>query len=267
MVLIDPESSLSDGTPPAPAGNNSRSAPADPEPPPGGLGRVLAFATAAGLLAGVASLLAGEMVLSRYQGDLLAPLDISPSPEAMRRWRDARLYSATLTFTALGGCLGLAMGWAGGLARRSVAAGARASLLGLLLGTAAGASLALVLVAVFFKRHDPQSGDLVLPLLTHFAIWSAVGAVGGLAFGVGLGGRGRWKATLAGGIAGAAAATIIYEIVGALAFASSKTDLPVSSSITTRGMAQLLVAILSAAGAALALRQTATKAASPSAAP
>jgi len=60
-----------------------------------------------------------------------------------------------------------------------------------------------------------------------------------------------------GGLVGAAAATVIYEIVGALAFASDKTDLPLSSSITARGMAQLLVAIVSAAGAVLALRQSA----------
>ena len=50
----------------------------------------------------------------------------------MRRLRDARLYSATLTFTTMGGFLGLAMGLAGGLARRSVFASARAAILGAL---------------------------------------------------------------------------------------------------------------------------------------
>jgi hypothetical protein len=144
----------------------------------------------------------------------------------------------------------------GGLARRSVVAGARAASLGLVLGAAAMAPLALVLVSNFFKRHDPHSGDLVLPLVTHGAIWSAVGAIGGLAFGLGMGGRGRWKATVMGGLVGAAAATVVYELVGALAFALNKTDLPVSSSITTRGMAQLLVAMLSAAGVVLALARS-----------
>jgi hypothetical protein len=69
---------------------------------------------------------------------------------------------------------------------------------------------------------------------------------------------------LVGGLVGAAAATIVYEIVGAIAFASSKTDLPVSSSITTRAMAQLLVAIISALGAVVALRESAKRAASSS---
>jgi MFS family permease len=261
MVLIDPESSPSD---PAPAEITPHLAPAGEKPFSEQYGRLLALALAAGLIAGVASWLAGEVILNGYKSDLVPALKISPSPEDIRRWKDARIYSATLTFATMGGCLGLTMGLAGGLARRAVFASARAAIQGLLLGTAVAGSTAFVLVSIFFKRHDPQSGDLVLPLLTHGAIWSTVGAIGGLAFGLGLGGQGRWKATLVGGLVGAVAATIVYEIVGALAFASSKTDLPVSSSITTRGMAQLLVAILSAVGAVLALRQSAKREASSS---
>jgi hypothetical protein len=107
------------------------------------------------------------MILSRYQYDLLPTLRNSPSAEQIRRLSDARLYSATLTYTTMAGILGM----------------------------------------------------------------------------------------LVGGLAGAGAATIIYEIVEALAFATSHTDLPLSSSITTRGMAQMLVAILSAVGAVWALSQ------------
>ena len=129
--------------------------------------------------------------------------------------------------------------------------------LGLVLGTATGGSMALVLVPIFFKRHDPQSNDLVLPLLTHGAIWSTIGAVGGLAFGLGIGGRGRWKRTLAGGLAGGGRGDDRLRNRRGVAFPTSKTDLPLSSSIATRAMAQLLVAILSAVGAVLALRQSA----------
>jgi H+/Cl- antiporter ClcA len=100
-------------------------------------------------------------------------------------------------------------------------------------------------------------------LLTHGAIWSAVGAIGGLAFGLGLGGQGRWKATLVGGFVGAVAATVVYEIVGALAFATSKTDLPLSASIMARGMAQLLVAILTAIGAVVSANPSTRQKASP----
>jgi len=264
MVAHDPESSASSGSVAAPAGTTPYRAPTSEESFLDQHGRLMALALAAGLVAGVASLLAGEEILRGYQSDLFPKLKIRPSAEDMHRWSGARLYSATLTFTTMGGFLGLTMGLAGGLARRSVFAGVRAAILGLLLGAASAGFMALVLVSIFFQKHDPQSGDLVLPLLTHGAIWSAVGAIGGLAFGLGLGGRGRWKATLVGGLVGAAAATVVYEIVGALAFATSKTDLPVSASITTRAIAQLLVAILSAVGAVLALRQSAKSEASSS---
>ncbi len=255
MVLTDPESSPSDHGSPLPEGGTMRPGPLIPRPPSTGFSRPLVFALAAGLVAGAGSWLAGEFIVAAYQSDLTPALKARPTAEDMRRLRDARLYSATLTFTAMGGFLGLAMGLAGGLAQRSATASARAAILGLVLGTASAASTALVILPIFFKRHDPQTGDLVLPLFTHGGIWSTIGVVGGLAFGLGLGGRGRWKATLVGGLVGAAAATIVYEIVGAVGFASNKTELPLSSSITTRGMAQLLVAVLSALGAVWASSQ------------
>jgi hypothetical protein len=262
MDDIDPESSNSDSREeviPPTVGSPER------EPVPTPYGGVLAFAIIAAVVGGVASALAGEAIMRHYQRELLAPLGISPSLEDMSKWKNARLYSAILTYSTMGGFLGLAMGLAGGAVRRLVAASARAAILGLLLGAAAAALLTLFLVANFFKRYDPQSGDLVLPLLTHGAIWSAAGAIGGLALGLGLGGKGRWPATVAGGFVGAATATIVYEIVGAIAFVSDKTDLPVSASVTTRLMAQLLVAISAALGAALAARQSSPREASSSA--
>jgi hypothetical protein len=259
MDPFDPETTDSDRPVPASSGITPHPVPTTQGRSLDQQGRLLVFTIAAGILAGVASLLVGEVILNRYQSDLVPTIKTHPSPEDMRRWRDARVYSATLTFTTMGGVLGLMMGLAGGLARRSVLASTWAAMGGLLVGTAAGACMSLALVSNFYKRHDPQSGDLVLPMLTHGAIWSAVGAIGGLAFGLGLGGKGRWKATVVGGLVGAAAATVIYELVGALAFATSKTDLPLSSSITTRGLAQLLVAILSAVGAVVALRQSPKK--------
>jgi hypothetical protein len=249
MVKSEPEPSTSDPAPvdnspdPAPAGERSFTEP---------FGRLLALATAAGLIAGMTSVLAGEVILNSYQSELNPTPKVRPNEEDMRHWREARIYSATMTFATMGGLLGISMGLAGGLASRSVIAGLAAGISGLLLGAAAAASISHVLVSNFFKSRIPESTDLVLPLLTHGAIWSAVGVIGGLAFGLGAGGKGRWKATVLGGLVGAAAATIVYEIVGAVAFASSKTDLPLAGSSTTRGMAQLLVTILTAAGAGVA---------------
>ena len=259
MVPVDPESPALDGALPAPERNIPRLAQADPRALPCGMSRLLAFACGAAIIAGLASSLAGEVIMNVYKYDLIPKLTIHPLPEDLARWHNARLNSAAFTFATMGAILGLAMGLAGGLARRSVSAGATAAILGLVLGAAIAGCLALVLVPIFFKRYDPQANTLLMPLLTHGAIWSSIGAVSGLAFAVGLGARGRWIAALAGGMAGAAAATIVYEIVGAIAFAADHTDLPVSSSTTTRGMAQLLVAILAAVVAALALRQPAKR--------
>jgi hypothetical protein len=68
---------------------------------------------------------------------------------------------------------------------------------------------------------------------------------------------------LVGGLLGAAAAAVVYEFVGALAFPADHTDFLTSASITTRGMAQFLVATFSAIGAVLALQQSPKKEASP----
>ena len=234
MVPLDPEPSPSDLASPTRERNTPQSPPPSPEPAPKGISRLWALALVAALVAGSASWLAGEVILNAYQGDLLPMLKIRPDPEDTRRLDAARVNSAAATFMMMGGMLGLALGLAGGLARHSASAGARPAILGLLLGAATPAGIAILLLPIFFRGHDPQSNDLMMSLLTQGAIWSSVGAVGGLVFGVGLGGRSRWKATLAGGIAGAAAATIVYEIAGALAFPTGKTELPLSSSMPAR---------------------------------
>jgi hypothetical protein len=215
----------------------------------------MAIACLAALVAAIVSSIAGEAILSSYRGELFPKLKIRPSPEDLRRLDDARTNSATLTFAALGGALGLMLGLAGGLARRSASAGVRSAILGFVLGVAAPACVAIWLVPFFYRNHDPQSNDLLMSLFTQGAIWSSLGAAGGLALGAGLGGRGLWKRALVGGIAGAAAAAIIYEIAGALMFATGKTELPIAASFPARALAQTLVSVLTAAGAVLAVRR------------
>ena len=52
---------------------------------------------------------------------------------------------------------------------------------------------AFAVVSIFYKMYDPQSGELMLPMFTHGAIWAATGAeIGGLAFGLGVGGNGPY---------------------------------------------------------------------------
>jgi len=86
-----------------------------------------------------------------------------------------------------------------------------------------------------------------------------VGAAGGLAFGIGLGGRDRWVKSLVGGLLGAALGTVAYEVIGAVAFPTDKTELPISLSPRTRAMLHLLVAVMAATGSALALGLSSTR--------
>ncbi len=237
----------------------SDSAPDPPVPPaasldsPGGRGRLLGIALAAGLLAGAAAWLAGEAILGAFRSLLATKIQREADPEAVRRFARAHLTRASATFTALGATLGLGLGLAGGLARRSASAGAGAAVLGCVVGSLAGASSSLLVLPTFYKNHDPQSQDLMLPILTVGSIASAVGAAGGLAFGLGLGGRDPWKKSPAGGLVGAALGAVAYELVGAIAFPADRTELPISNTLVTRAMLHVLVAGLAAVGSSLAL--------------
>ena len=176
MVPSPSEVPAPDQSTAAPLGITPHPAPSAPGPLPDGQVRVLVVPIVAGLVAGVASLLVGEAILNAYQGDLLPTTQDQPDPEVMRRLDAARIHSATGSFATMGGILGLAMGLAGGLVRRSASAGAGRRCWGSCSARSLVASIALVIVPIFFRRHDPQSSDLVLPLLTHGAIWSTVGA-------------------------------------------------------------------------------------------
>ena len=148
----------------------------------------MVFCLVAGILSGTASLLAGEAICTTTVKTYCPP---SSTTRAMRKLCDGTMpgFMPTASFAAMGGFLGLAMGMAGGLARRSIFRGASAAIMGLLLGTIVAASASVLLVPIFYKKHDPQSGDLIFPMLTHGAIWSLVGAIGGLSFGLGWGTR------------------------------------------------------------------------------
>jgi hypothetical protein len=118
----------------------------------------------------------------------------------------------------------------------------------------AGTGMALAIVPHYFRmflRLRPEG--FIPPLLMHGGIWGAVGAAGGLAFGLGLGGRDRAARALIGGLLGALLGTVLYDLIGALAFPMSRTDFPVAADWPPRLLARLLVAGLAAAGTAMAV--------------
>jgi hypothetical protein len=163
----------------------------------------------------------------------------------------SRALEATVAFGSLGAVTGLALGLAGGCVRRSARAALIAAIAGLILGGTTGAIMPRVLMPIYFKMHDPDRDDLFLALLIQGGNWSVIGAAAGAAFGIGLGGRGRTLHALLGGLLGATAGVLVYELVGAVAFPLDRTSNPVSATWGTRLFARLAVTILASAGAAI----------------
>ena len=225
--------------------------------------RTWLLAMAIGVVAGVGSWLVGEGVLQAYRPALMPAMKPIPTQEDSRLVFEARVASGTMALAAMGGLFGLAGGLAGGGSRRSVGRAAGAGGAGLLLGAAGVACVARLILPLIYRDLDPQSSDLIMPLLGHEAVWSVAGGLGGLAFGFGAGGPvSPWRTGLA-GLLGAALATVVYEFVGALGFPTHRTHLPLAGSPETRAMAQILVAIGTASGAVMATANLKTKPPSP----
>jgi hypothetical protein len=210
-----------------------------------------------GLLAGLAGFAFGEYALQLFAPSLVLPPEIrgdqTRAPlEHARRVRESQDRAATLSYGVLGALLGLALGAAGGMARRSPRAAITAALIGLVLGAAAGAGTTFLLLPwyhVFHAIPSPENAtqELCLALATHAGIWVAVGTAAGLALGLSQGG-GRVAQAIIGGILGAALATAIYEFGGAVVFPLDRTLQPTAMAPGPRLLAHLAVALCVSAG-------------------
>jgi len=210
-------------------------------------------------LAGLFSFGIGEVTPNLFAPSF-DPLPVlrAPSPRLARELRRRNLVfndrAAALTYGGLGLLLGLSLGAAGGLARRSTRSAIAAGVTGLVLGGPAGAATAFLVLPSYhaaraqFTEEDHNS-DLALALRTHGAIWLAIGAAAGLALGFGLGGGAQVARATVGGVLGAAVAAVIYEFGGALVFPLAETFQPVAKYPTPRLWAHLSMALCVAAGA------------------
>ncbi len=209
----------------------------------------------AGTLAGLLAWAGGEWVERANTVRIVSEFEVAGSQQFAQRGA-AILARSTLAHALLGTLLGLALGLVGGAARRSARGAIIGAVAGSILGGIAGAVTARLAVAIFLRNEDTTVSDqILLPLLTHGAIWSALGAAGGLALAIGLGGpRRRLLHAALGGLLGAVVATFFYELIGGLAFPLEQTGQPISSGVGSRLFARLVVAILVAAGATFALR-------------
>jgi hypothetical protein len=214
-------------------------------------GRTRAIALAAGVVAALLSWGAGEAAVGGFQPKRAAP---AANPMLVQ-FENAELdrievNNAALAYGLQGAILGLVLGLAGASARGSARAAASAGLTGLVLGGALGAGAAWGAFTAFFRLAGPNRDDLLPALLAHAGAWAPIGAAAGLAFGLGLGGRARITLALVGGLLGAAAGALIYEVAGSIAFPLGKTAEPVASTIAARLFAQTAVNLLTALGAA-----------------
>jgi hypothetical protein len=211
------------------------------------------LALAAGLIAGLAAFGLGEVVYGWFPAEGVPQMlgGAAVTMPTVETNTVAATKNSALSFAFLGGCMGLVFGIAGGLARGSGRAALAAGSIGLLGGAVLGAVLPLALVGPYIRmQNDRSSDDLLYPLGMHSLLWGTLGAVGGLAFGIGLGPGHRLRSLLF-ALVGACVGTALYEVIGAAVAPLAKTSDPISTTWLTRLLARMLVAI--AVGATLCL--------------
>jgi hypothetical protein len=211
------------------------------------------IAVAGGVVAGLVAWMAGEQAANvfhprLYKTEVMGLVYDLPTQQSQRV---ADIKNALLTVAILGGATGMAMGLAGGLAGGSPRRGVMVGLAALVAGTLAGVLSGFFVFRHFFRDVVPDVNDLLTPILLHGAIWMVIGAVGGLAFALGIGGRPqRLHAAVAAGI-GAFLASVLYHVLGAILSPGSNASDPVAKSADLRFLAMTLFTVLVAAGAAI----------------
>jgi len=217
-------------------------------------GLIWFLALSAGLVAGIVSWLAGETRVLQVDPELVTVQGMGgPSQEASPTTvQAAERQTSALVFGVFGAAMGLALGLAGGFAGRSSRRAGIAAGFGLIAGGIVGAVAPFAVLPMFHRAGGPGPDDMIPPMLMHSGVWVGVGAVAGLAFGIGLGGRRRIIAPLIGGAVGAVIGAIVFEFVGAIAFPLDSTARPISTTWESRLVARLLVAGFAALGIALA---------------
>lgn len=186
--------------------------------------RLWAWALGAALLAGILASAVGESVHGRFEAEFVPPPGfdkLGPYEQSDLRSRGLRaamvqagIQNAILAYGVLGGVLGLTLGVAGGRSRGFWRTGVVPGVLGGVLGTALGASGAVAAGWMFFRLALDDTG-ITPPLSAHLALLGMIGAGGGLALGLGHGGKGAAIRGLLGGLFGGLAGAFVYEFTAA----------------------------------------------------
>lgn len=157
-----------------------------------------------------------------------------------------------LSFGSLGGMLGLTLGLVGGLLSAGGRPGIRGGLVGLLLGGGVGAVAAGVFVPQFYRFLEP-GGGLAVPILAYGGILLPLGAIAGLAFGVGLGGGHDLPLSVLGAVTGAAVGVVVFVMANSLAFPFDQEPALVPADRLARLVIHISLAVSVALFVALAL--------------
>jgi hypothetical protein len=218
-------------------------------------GRIWGWALAAAVVAGVVSGLGGERVHKRYDVPGEATTGQTQPQEVFDRIARAQVArhakEGQVLFGLVGAAAGLSLGLAGGLARRNLPAALGAGVVGLVLAGAAGAAAGQLTAPFAYRDVELLANSATRSLLIRGAIYAAVGLASGLAFGIGLGGRGAILNAAVGGLLGALAATVVYEVAGSLMFPVARTYQPIATTAGARYFAELTAIVFIAAGTAV----------------
>ena len=107
----------------------------------------------------------------------------------------------------------------------------------------AGAAATGFMLPIYLRILDPDVDDLIVGMMFHVTISSAIGALGARPSAPGLV-IGAAPFAVVGGLLGAAAAAVVYDIVGAFSFPLDGTSKPISATWSARLFARLAVTIL-----------------------
>lgn len=203
--------------------------------------RTWVVAMAGGLIALVLSWGAGEATVEIFKGkEVKNPLAETVDMADTDR---VAVKNAIVSWGFQGALLGLTLGIAGAVARRSPRAALSSGLVGLFLGGVLGSLSTYAVFTTYFALVDGNSQDMIPALLAHASVASLIGASAGVAFGLGRGGRGVIIRTAFGGLCGAILGSCLYEVLGALLFPVDKTTDPVAASSLARLLCHGLIAL------------------------
>ncbi len=216
-------------------------------------GLVWCLAIVSGLLAGLLGWSSGDAASRYLHWEAHVRAGQNPAPGRPDRQVSMLLGEArnaaernntALAMGALGGMLGLLFGAGAGLSRGSITRIVRGGTTGLLLGCLVGAIVPYMLVPLFYRSMSNPPNP-ALPLIIHTGMYAAIGAIGGIAFGMGfIGWRAAGRGLLAGAM-GAVLGSLVYNILHTTFMPLEWDYSPMPGKTATRLLAHLCVSLLS----------------------